>query len=286
MKRRSFRQYQFVMLFGLTLVVLTISVSVNLYSSRNTIIQSATAQLETVADLKSAQIHEWLNQGREIVRLISALYEEHQEISALLTSSDDEAFTMARIHLKRELASIKTIFPNVRSVSLLHPTGGQVLLSTDPGQKGRKRRNENYFSEGQQALYVSPVSYSMGREAPVLIISAPVRDKNDHVLTVIAAEMNLTELAATFSSRVGLGQTGRSYLVEAYGFYVTLAPDEDTGPLRAIAKSEGVRRALDGQNGSDMYLDPRGVRVLGVYRWLPEGHPGQVGEIEVTELTA
>jgi len=42
---------------------------------------------------------------------------------------------------------------------------------------------------------------------------------------------------------------------------------------------------LSGQNGHDLYPDPDGVHVLGVYRWLPENKLGLLVEIEEAELT-
>lgn len=284
MRQFSFRQRQFLTLLVLAIVPLAIMIGTVLPYSRGFIIRQTTMRLETVADLKTAQVQQWLSQGREVAHLVSSQREVREKLPGLLASTDTESYALAQADLYAEIGAISAIFPNVCSVSLLHPTNGQVLLSTDPTQEGRERRDENYFRGGQQALYVSPVAYSVGREAPVLIVSAPVQGESDELLAVVAVEMNLADLDATLNSRAGLGQTGRAYLVEAYGFYVTLPPEVEGSPLRTIAKSEGVRRAVAGQKGSDTYLDPRGVHVLGVYRWLPEVTLGLLVEMEEAEL--
>jgi PAS domain S-box-containing protein len=167
----------------------------------------------------------------------------------------------------------------------MHPTDGQVLLSTDAQQIGRVQRDEDYFRQGQQALYVSPVVHSADNEAPVLVVSAPIQGEGDELLAVVAVEMNLTDLETALDSRAGLGSTGRTYLIDAFGFYVTLPPDFADSPLHTIAKSEGVSRALAQQTGNGTYLDPRGVQVVGVYRWLPESRLGLLVEMEEAELT-
>ncbi|MEE8389852.1 MAG: histidine kinase dimerization/phosphoacceptor domain -containing protein [Anaerolineae bacterium] len=285
MRHLSFRQRQFLVLLGLAMVLLVTAAAASLTISRNTIIRHTTAQLETVADLKTVQVHQWLDQGRAVARLVSNLREVQEEFPVLLAAPNAEALALAQADLYAELETVSAILPSARSVSLLHPASGHVLLSADPAQEGRERRDEDYFRQGQQALYVSPVAYSVGHEAPVLIVSAPMRDESGALLAVVVVEMDLADLDAALGGRAGLGQTGQAYLVEGYGFYVTLPPDVEASPLRTIARSEGVRRALDGQNGSDTYLDPRGVPVLGVYRWLPEENLGLLVEIEEAELT-
>ena len=280
----SFRQRQFIVMLALAFTLLAASAAASLTISRDTIIRRTTAQLEAVADLKTVWIRQWLDQGRAVAYLVPNLHAMREDLPTLLAAPDAETLAQVQAHLHIDLETVSVILPSAQSVSLLHPSGGRVLLSTDPTQEGRERRGEDYFRQGQQALYVSPVAYSVSHEAPVLIVSAPVRDESGALLAVAVVEMDLADLNTAFGSHAGLGQTGRSYLVEGYGFYVTLPPGINSAPLRTIAKSEGVRRALDEQNGSDTYLDPRGVPVLGVYRWLPEHNLGLLVEIDEAEL--
>jgi signal transduction histidine kinase/FixJ family two-component response regulator len=254
--------------------------------SRSFIIRQITAQLEIVADLQTVQVQRWLNQGREAALLLSSGQGMKEKLPLFLAPPDTRIYEQVRADLQAELGVITTVFPYVRTISLLHPISGQILLSTDPTQKGRERKNEEYFLQGQHRLYISPVVYSVGRESPVLTVSAPVQNESHELLAVTAVEMDLANLNIVLGSRAGLGKTGRAYLVEAgYGFYVTMPPDVEGGPFRTIARSEGVSQILSGQNGSDIYFDPRGVRVLGIYRQLPEVNLGLLVEIEEAELT-
>lgn len=266
-------------------IPLALAAGFALPDAQNAITESVTTRLTTVADLKTVQIRQWLNQGREVAQLVSVLQIARNGLRRLLDSGDAEEGNLARRDLYAELRAITGIFPSVWSISLLHAKDGQVLLSTDLALEGRERKDEGYFRAGQQGLHASPVQYSLGREAPVLVVSAPLRDGRGGLLAVVAVEMNLSDLAAALSSRAGLGETGTAYLVDAYGFYVTSPPNIESDPLRAVAESEGVRRALSGQDGGATYLDPRGISVTGIYRWLPEGNLGLLVEIEKAELT-
>ena len=268
------------------MVPLVLAAGFALPNAQISITDSVTGRLKTVADLKTVQVRRWLNQGREVAQLVSILRDTRNSLRTLLDSGDAEEGNLARRDLYAELRGIAAIFPSVWSISLLHATGGQVLLSTDPALEGRDRGDEGYFRAGQQGLHASPVLYSLGRETPVLVVSAPLRDNDSSLLAVVAVEMNLSDLATALSSRAGLGETGTAYLVDAYGFYVTSPSNIESDPLRAVAESEGVRRALSGQDGSTAYLDPRGISVIGIYRWLPKGNLGLLVEIEKAELTS
>jgi len=288
MRRSSFRQRQYLTLITLAILPMIIVMGTVLPSTRNLIVEQTTAQLETVADLKTAQVVQWLNQGREVARLTVNLRQVQEKFPVLVASVD--AAAEVRPGLYAELDALVDNFPSVRSVSLLHPVSGEVLLSTDRVQEGRVRADEDYFLRGQHELYISPVAYSVGREAPELIVSAPAWIEADaapgtELIAVVAVEMDLADLGTTLASRAGLGETGRAYLVDAFGFYVTLPSGVPGQPLRVIAKSEGVRRAVGGQNGSSIYDDPRDVRVLGVHRWLPDVTLGLLVEMEETELS-
>jgi PAS domain S-box-containing protein len=285
MQRFTFRQRQFFILLLLVVVPVVIIAAVAMPNIQRATIHNVKAQLEVVSDLKSIQVQHWFDQGRDLAYLVSVIDEIQEEVPLLLGQSDDDVLEYAYTQLSNELSAIATISSRAQAISLLHPTEGWVFFSTDPALEGRERGNEDYFQMGREGLFVSPISYSVGREKPVLTISVPAYDANNQLLAVVAVEMNLNDLANTLNSRVGLGDTGQSYLVDAYGFYVTLPSDIEENPLRTIAKSTGVERALAGENGNDTYVSAQGIRVLGVYRWLPVGQLGLLVEIHEREIT-
>ncbi|MBD3304788.1 response regulator [candidate division KSB3 bacterium] len=288
MTRLNFRQRQFLTLLTVGVIPLIIVVAIGLPYSRNAVIRQMTSRLEIVADLQTIQVQRWLNQGHRAARLISTSQQVHTYLEELMTPADRERVAQRHAELQARLRTVMTIFPSVRMISILHPTSGRVLFSTDPTQTGRERRTEDYFVRGRQHLYVSPVFYSVGQESPILTISAPIRElEHGALLGVIAVQMNLENLDSALANLADVHDTGRIYLVEAvYGFYVTLPSDVQGGPLRTIARSEGVRRILAGQDGTGIYPDPRGVSVLGIYRRLSDVNLGLLVEIEEAELTS
>ena len=148
----SFRQRQFLTLLVLAVVPLTIAMGLGLPGARNIILQGTTARLQVVADRTTLQIQQWLNQGRKVARLTAELYDLQEALPTLLAPEDADAGALVQAKLYAVLRKFVDIFPDVRSISLLHPTRGRVLLSTDRRLETRERRDEEYFRAGQQDL--------------------------------------------------------------------------------------------------------------------------------------
>ena len=90
--------------------------------------------------------------------LTAELRDLQEALPALLAPEDADAGALVQAKLYAVLRKFVDIFPDVRSISLLHPTRGRVLLSTDRRLEIRERRDEEYFRAGRQALYISPVA--------------------------------------------------------------------------------------------------------------------------------
>ena len=284
MKNVTFRQRLFIALLGMALVALIAATTIGMRDADYSVSRSVAERLETVADLKTTEVRYWMNQGNTVMYLLVDLDEVQEQAPRLLNPPDASAREEAQAELAAELKAVAENHEYVRSASLLHPQTGLVLISADPALVGRDRKDEEYFRQGRQAMYAGPISYSAERQTGVMFISAPLRDEAGALLAVVVVEMNVSDLQVLLESCAGLGQTGRAYLVDDQGRYVTLPAGVGGAPLRAAADSEGVRRAVTGENGSATYQNPQGVAVLGVYRWLPEAHLGLLVEMDKAEL--
>lgn len=282
-KQYSFFRRQFLTLIVLSVVPLGLTLSTTLNLVKDEIILQTTSKLETVADLKSSEVNQWLDQGQEVAMLVSKLTEFQEYLPHLLEVNGGQTF---EIHpdLFEMLDTTVEIFPSVQSISILHPENGAVMHSTDGTLLGRSRVGEDYFIEGKEELYVSSVVYSVGREKPILTISTPIFAEDSHLAAVAAVEMNLADLELAMLEKSNLGETGRAYLIEKFGFYVTLPQESPEGTIYQIVESEGALNALNNFSGNSIYLNQWNVSVLGVYRWLPEANMGLLVEIEEAEM--
>lgn len=279
----NFRQRQLLTLLMLAILPLILALSVALPYARGVVIRQATMQLEIVAELKALQLRKWLEQGSAVAAMLTRIHELRDTLLELATAAPDH-----RQGLEDQVLDIlhahTSTFLQVRSISLLDPDSGQVMVASEPILVGRERHSEPYFNLGREQLFIGSIVYSVARETPILNIAAPIKSNAGELLAVVAVEMNLSDLESHIQNRAGLGADGRAYLVDAYGFYVTVPRPYDGSPLRSMARSEGIRRILSQESGSGLYDDPAGDPVLGVYRWLPESKLGLLVEMDEAEV--
>ena len=287
MPRNSFRRRQFVVLVGLSLALLGIMLGTVLPVTWNSITRRVAAQLEAESVHRAAEMEHWLEEASSAALLVS------NDIGVRLSAdglppTDGAAASAGQplANMTEQLRVFRDVLDDVASVSLLDLAVGRVFASSEPTLVSRIRENEDYFINGQQGLYVSPLSHSVGAEGPEIVVSAPIADLEDVLLGVVALRLNIDDLIDAIGHPTGLEENGRTYLVDRYGFYATMPRGVEGTPLGRMAESEGTAEALSGKTGSGRYLDPRGISVYGAYRWIPDAEVGLMVEINWSVVTA
>ena len=133
---------------------------------------------------------------------------------------------------------------------------------------------------------MQPPYYGIGSKDLVMYITHPLIEGGQTV-GVLAGQLDTNTLGQIMTERTGLGEGGETYLVSAESNYlVTPSRFEEEGYSRTRAYySEGINKALAGENGSGVYegyRDPP-MPVIGVYRWLPELQVAMLAEIDESE---
>ncbi|MFN3466362.1 MAG: cache domain-containing protein, partial [Candidatus Brocadiales bacterium] len=189
---------------------------------------------------------------------------------------------------------------------------GRVRAGTEKNLVGIYLTEFDFFQEAMKGkVYVSKVAPSTfavlnefgDREygVPSLFVSSPIRDEGYNIQGVLALQVNLVTLSNEMR-KVKLGETGETYLVDKDGLMITeskfintirqmgLIKKRTSLELKVIDPTTGkLTRAAEecvrGKEGYDArgYLDYRGVRVLGVWHWLPEYGWGVISEIDLEE---
>lgn len=280
---RTLRNRLLMALTILVVIPLAITMTVTLSISRRALLEHGIMELQTNLEFWASKVDGWIDQGEEAVQLATHIEEVRKfpTLSDLSSGSGEGQPSLEEASI--ELQNIVTALAYVRSISVLHPVTGRVTLSTDAALKGRIRSDEDYFQEGLKGTFVSPVIYSVGRESPVLITSGPVVS-NGELVAVMSAEMELSDLQRVFKDRNGLWPSRKAYLVDAYGFDITVPGGKSGSPMRTIYENDGVKQVLKRQAGHSTYLDNDGNMVLGAYRWLDEVDLGLIVEIDYASL--
>jgi len=124
-----------------------------------------------------------------------------------------------------------------------------------------------------QAVDFEP--YAPSNNKPSSFMGAPVYDNNGNLLGVYAIQISLKKINQIMQERTGLGKTGETYIV---GTDKRMRSDSFLDPKNhsveasfsgTIEKNgvntDAVRRAMNGENGTDIIIDYNGNRVLSVF---------------------
>ena len=169
---------------------------------------------------------------------------------------------------------------------MLRASDGLTLISTDRTQEGIYRQNEPYFTQGKTRTSLNNIYSPPPLNRQTMVISTPLRDKQDNVPAVLAARVNLITLSAVLEPSGAVKQNEDSYLVNKFNVFAT---DPKFGTGFALNKSiftQGVQAALAEQDGVAFYTGYRDVPVIGAFTWLPELQMGLITEVEQAEVFA
>jgi anti-anti-sigma regulatory factor/HAMP domain-containing protein len=259
--------------------------------SRNQAQAQVFNQLESIADLKRDQIMNWIGGSTAALgfllsdpirdRLITftntptPTVNQQSQIDGLLR----QAITpdgIAGAHATR-----------FRSLFLYLPDG-LIVAASDEALLDRIVNRQPYFKPSLTADYVQPPYYAPGSNELVMIITHRLLDQQGQLVATLAGQLDLAILGDVMLSRSGLGASGETYLVSQESHYL-LTPSRFAGySLSRAYRSQGIDRALAGENGAasyDNYRDPP-TQVMGVYRWLPDMQAALLAETTTAEALA
>jgi anti-anti-sigma regulatory factor/HAMP domain-containing protein len=274
---------------GVAIIPLLISEPLTLLFTGRQTEQQVINQLESVVQLKEAQLKRWLNDNLATLQLVGAGPFQSQ-FQRLLAGDDPFAESqLNQIFRSMTWTPQNTTKSNLRFSNVFFYTlNGEVKAAANPTQIGKIVRSQPYFDASLLQPNIQPPFYAVGSNALTLVVSYPVRDSGGLIVGVVAGELDLQVLADIMLERSGLGDSGETYLVSLESNYL-LTPSRFPGyPLQQSYHSEGIDAALAGQSGSEVYPSYRTPPdlVVGVYRWVPELQAGLLAEVSLDEAFA
>ena len=236
--------------------------------------QQVIDQLDSVATIKEAELDTWVdNLQAELGVLLLAIGPDESLRDILSPSTRLGASEEARGELRERLTAIVEQSQLIDAAFVMD-LDSRVVLSSDPVQEGLigAPGSNVYFQEGLKGQYLQPPSYSLSLGGYGVVAARPIMDGEGQPLGVLAAQAGLQTLSGIMLERTGLGQTGETYLVTRSRVMLTQPrfPKEAWSQTNYVF-TEASSAALNGHvNGFGSYVNYRGDRVIGLYRWLPE----------------
>ncbi len=261
-------------------VVIVVTVAIYLFNGQacNQVVN----QMDALTDAKTNEIQRWLENSQVTLELVLTNPDQHRLMSNILLSRG--AVGAKSVKVTNFLAG-QLALQNCFEEFYLYNIEGNILISTNENQVKVNIHDQNqpYFEPSLEDKYIQPPYYDSHADTLNIIVSQPIYHESGGILGVIAGRLNLNTLSNIMTTRIGLGETGETYLISAENSnFVTHSRFEDHNPTKSY-HSLGIDSALNGNNSHDFYKNYHGKNVLGVYRWIPELQSGMLAEIESTE---
>ena len=226
---------------------------------------SAYDRLRVAATLKADALTQWVNDQREDLLLMARLPAVQLPVQDLLHyDTTSPAFQTAYTDLQNTIAAARK---DAWHEMLILSDKGEVTLSTNPAHEGDRHTLDQYFTQGQMRTFVQKVYPLPETFQPTITIATPLPDETSPQRGVLAVHLNLERMDSIILDRTGLGTDSESYLVDRYNVFLSSERFGSEEFPRSV-HSEGIDVALQGQDGEGLYLNYKGVPVIGVYRWL------------------
>lgn len=254
-------------------------VAASIYFSTRSATERVFGDLQEVARTRVAQTDAWVRERQSDLAMFRAL--ELSDLRSLLKAEvDSQAFRYAYTLQKARFQAVLGLQRDFDVLFLVNDQGA-IVLSTDLLDEASQVRYEDYFVEGLHGPYVSPVQRSELLDDFVVTVSLPISNSDGQPVGVLVGQSRLERIQqAVLTDRVNLDSATEIYLVDAAGRLLTDVASAGFAFLDTLS-SEGVEQVLTTRsNGSALYDDYEGVRVLGVYRWMPQLQVAMLVEID------
>ncbi len=242
------------------------------------------AQLNSILDLKQAEISRWVNRVIADTMLLASNYVNEEHLTVTLDPEVDPAIRNTyQLYLTEYLRSLLAARPDYSEIFYVSPEG-EVLLSTDPSHVGEDYSSENVVSKTLSAPEVvtvqdmTPVDdhTEMAFGHVMLRVELGPMVTTDVVNAVVVIKVNLEDnFFPTWLDWPGSRETGEiQLLVQRDGQWVYGSPlrFSDAQPLSQAVPDDLQTQLGTGTNFRSIWWtkDYRGVDVLIGVRSIPE----------------
>ncbi len=271
-KQGSLRRTLLITLLSLTLIpIVSISI-ITIWGQYENSRAQIVNQLTSVAALKETHLLSWFHSLSSDLELVVANPSVRANISELIGSQHNEIVAASWRGVIEDTLKVALVHENKFDEIFIIDERGRVIISTNPKRDAHDFSDALFFQESLNAPFVQAPSYSPLYEEIVIFAAVPLYDGDDHLYGVLAGTATLETFNEFMLERVGLGDTGETYLVNADHIILTEArymSNEEREKVFTWGVEEALHKKNNGYGTYPNYQDPP-VSVLGVYRWVSD----------------
>jgi len=260
------------------------------------------SQLQNIAAYKADKIETYfadLKADMEIARGFLSVRQCLPVLDRFATEPNNPEFIAVKESLDEALPPRQSILKLVDI--MLTDTQGRVVYSSNPEHFAKyflgplPDPEQRSFKRGKNAIYVTDVFFNKAEDNRLaMLVSAPVSDFNDAFIGVIVFEVDMTPVYKLIQDTTGLGNTGETLVGKKIGneavFLNPLRHDPNAALVRKIKLGDeigvAIQQAVQNKEGAGQYIDYRGKKVIGAWRYIPSLDWGMVAKIDSEEAFA
>lgn len=243
--------------------------------------------MATIADNKANHLGSWLEERLDDVGILAGLSvigEACRRYSENMETSSEIPLNM----LKDTLDLIEGTSPSYENIYLLLPDG-RVLSSTHPDLVHTQGFYEQGLPERLRSSdepVLGPVYQYPEKKGWHVQLAAKINGSEESTLGFVVAVLDLSKTVDPIMvERIGLGETGETYLVNKARRIISESRFLDYAEtVDQSFDTPGIRSVLEAKKGTAVYENYMGRDVLGAYVWLPRYEWGLLAEMETEEI--
>ncbi|UCB57594.1 MAG: PAS domain-containing protein [Candidatus Omnitrophota bacterium] len=275
-------------------ILTTIAGSIFYNMAENSLKKEIYEHLKTTAYSKADHIETLLREDKNRIALMIQTDLVELALSSVLYNEAASKGILKK--LNSELNRLVEIDKEAYEI-LVMDRQGKVVASNNEGNIGLDKSAQACFREGKNKICIKDVHYFEETKEKGYTISGPVQDdETGEFLGVYVTRFRMDILNELLAERTGLGETGETYLVNKDGYMITPSRFIKGAVLRQKVDTESLRKhwfPMPERPGVHIehepvkvYLDYRGVEVLGVHRHIPQMQWTLSAEIDAKEALA
>ena len=223
-------------------------------SGQRNIISDLENHLQGVAVLKEQEIKKWMRHLEHAITWQASSPQMARDAAILIThSAGDPEYLVAHDSLVAEFDRLVGL-NYITTLFFLDSAIGRIIVSSDTSREGQFKNSEPWFIQGKTRPYVSDIFHGLSLGRPTMVIAAPVIGRHGKLMGVIAGHVNLEKISEIMLERVGLGETGETYLVNQSNLLLSESRFVPGAVFKKWVFTKGVSRALEGESGVGLYL--------------------------------
>jgi signal transduction histidine kinase len=252
--------------------------------------KTAFLHMSTIALDHANHLQSWLKERADDIQSLAELPLVRAYCGECCSLTTPGAFKADRVSVLDGIISLtRRKSPSFQSIHLL-TAEGQVIASTDPSSEDAANFKQSpillRLRQGPEPTLSSIHQHQDGTWTMHLVAQIPVAGNlpSSYVLAVLDVSKTIDPIV---TDRVGLGESGETYLVDNEGRIISdvrgLTPAQRFG---GRFETFGIQSALKGEQGVAIYNNYAGQEVVGAYFWMPRFEWGLLAEIGKDEIMA